>query len=334
MIQDVPTVARAHAAEQRCESATAISAALRLWRRVGTDFDVGYAAIEPQLLEVMDTAQRRITANAITYVPEVLTVTAPRAATVEPRYAISVDTFVGVDGAGLPTQSLAYQAVVKSRVAVSEGLTAGAALNRGEKLLSLMLGTLFADTARGATGLASFALPVGGYVRMLSQPSCGRCVILAGKWYRTNKGFKRHPGCDCYHIPSTKEAARDIATGPVDYLDSLDEQGRARALGSYANARAYADGADPYQLVNAYRSGISTGQVYNRNITYTTEGTTRRGFAYSKMSNVRALSSMGEEKRGRYRALVAPRLMPESIYQIAPTKERADQMLRDFGWVM
>ena len=37
--------------------------------------------------------------------------------------------------------------------------------------------------------------PVGGYVRMVQAGACSRCVVLAGKWYRKNQGFQRHPGC-------------------------------------------------------------------------------------------------------------------------------------------
>ena len=34
-----------------------------------------------------------------------------------------------------------------------------------------------------------------GYVRFLSPPSCGRCAVLAGKWFQWNTGFARHPSC-------------------------------------------------------------------------------------------------------------------------------------------
>lgn len=34
-----------------------------------------------------------------------------------------------------------------------------------------------------------------GYVRLLNTPSCGRCAILAGKWFKWNDGFARHPTC-------------------------------------------------------------------------------------------------------------------------------------------
>ncbi len=36
---------------------------------------------------------------------------------------------------------------------------------------------------------------MGGYVRILTPPSCGRCAILAGKWFKWNDGFDRHPSC-------------------------------------------------------------------------------------------------------------------------------------------
>ena len=44
----------------------------------------------------------------------------------------------------------------------------------------------------------------------------------------------------------------------------------AKVLGGRANARAYTDGADLNQLVNAQR-GIRTAQIDGRNIKYTTE---------------------------------------------------------------
>jgi hypothetical protein len=34
-----------------------------------------------------------------------------------------------------------------------------------------------------------------GYIRLLTPPSCARCVILAGRFYRWSDGFKRHPNC-------------------------------------------------------------------------------------------------------------------------------------------
>jgi len=338
-LQAIPRAAALHAQRQRAIAQAAVSSVSRLWRRVGTDFDEGYAAIEPQLVAVMDIAQEQVTVEAVEYVPAVLKDTGQvAAAKTPPRYTFESNVFVGVAGDGLPTESLAYGAVTTAKTAIGEGLTPRAALARGGRFLTLAVGTLMADTGRAAEGLASHATPVTGYVRMLSPPSCGRCVVLAGKHYRHNKGFARHPGCDCRHIPASENIAGDLTTDMAGYLSSLDDAGRARALGSYANARAYADGADPWQIVNAYRhSGMRTAQVYGHNVTYSLEGMTRRGSAYRTMSQVRPLSRMTLEGEKGYLGRVpnTPRLMPESIYQIAGNdRALADKMLHDYGWVL
>ncbi|HEY4753322.1 MAG TPA: hypothetical protein VIH37_08560, partial [Candidatus Limnocylindrales bacterium] len=78
------------------------------------------------------------------------------------------------------------------------------------------------------------------------------------------------------------------------------------------------------------------------------EGTTSRGAAYRRMSAMRAhqdvrteagfatrLTSNGPElrlthaTRGRQ-----PRLMPESIYQIATDPADAQRLLRLYGWIL
>src|SRR5699024_5450572 len=94
----------------------------------------------------------------------------------------------------------------------------------------------------------------------------------------------------------------------------------ARALGSRANAKAFRDGADAVELVNAYRSGIQKAQVQGVGVRFTTSGVTRRGFAGRRMRTAGV--------RGR------PRLMPASIYEIAPDRATAIQLLRDYGWIV
>ena len=130
--------------------------------------------------------------------------------------------------------------------------------------------------------------------------------------------------------------AGDLTTDPVAYLDSLDKEGLRKALGSEANARAFADGADPGQIVNAYRrqlvsprsyvGGVRPAQVYGRSVRYTTEGTTRRGIANWRMRQAEAARAGAG---GR-----TPRLMPESIYQIAQDDADARRLLRLYGWIL
>lgn len=141
--------------------------------------------------------------------------------------------------------------------------------------------------------------------------------------------------CDCTNVPATPENRDGLLADPHAYLDDLSDDDLARTLGSRANARAFRDGADQNQLVNAYRRGgdVRPAQVYGRNVKYTTEGVTRRGLAGQRMRSA-GLASEGEVKRGRYLALKAPRLMPESIYQIATSPEDAQRLLRLYGWIL
>ena len=87
----------------------------------------------------------------------------------------------------------------------------------------LIVTTQLQDVARQASSIALGSRPaVDGYVRMLNPPSCSRCAVLAGKFYRRNRGFARHPKCDCRHVPATEVSAGDLRTDPNRYFESLD----------------------------------------------------------------------------------------------------------------
>jgi len=162
--------------------------------------------------------------------------------------------------------------------------------------------------------------PVTGYVRMMNAPSCSRCVVLAGKFYKRNAGFARHPRCDCRHIPSTESLAGDMTVDPVAYFDSLTKAEQDKTFGA-AGGEALRSGANMGQVVNA-RRGMTTAQVGGRKILTTTEGTTRRGIAYREMGVNRAtdIKTAGQ----RYSRTVRPRLMPETILQVST--DRADYL--------
>jgi hypothetical protein len=210
----------------------------------------------------------------------------------------------------------------------SEGVT-------GAQFDMIVLTTL-ADTARSASLVGSLVRPkVTGYVRMLEVPSCSRCAVLAGKFYRHNTGFQRHPHCDCRHIPSTEDTATDLRTDPKAYFDSLSESEQDRIF-TKAGAKVIREGgADIGQVVNA-RAGMSTAQpplrgnrdrwtargrlarvdVFGRPLYTTTEGMTKRGLAY--------------KARGKQYV----RLMPESIVELA-AGDRAEllRLLKVHGYV-
>ena len=150
-----------------------------------------------------------------------------------------------------------------------------------------------------------------GWVRMLTPPSCDRCILLAGRWYRWSEGFERHPMCDCRHIPSSESDSRSLLTNPEAYFDSLTEQEQNEAFG-VSHAEAIRLGADMGQVVNSH---TRKGAVYVADGTeYTFEGTGKR------------------PKRGQQGAILRPTVW--QIYREAKgDREAAKQMLRKFRYL-
>jgi hypothetical protein len=175
--------------------------------------------------------------------------------------------FAGIASDGRDLESLLAGAVVKLRQSQREGQSDRAAKDHGRNFLELVINTQVSDAARAAESVSivvadgqnvttgrSVAL---GWVRMLTPPSCGRCAVLAGKFYRWNSGFKRHPNCDCHHIPVTLAGANEILTNPYVYFNSLSESEQDYYFGK-SQARAIRDGADINAVINADRLAMFT----------------------------------------------------------------------------
>ena len=331
-LQSLPSTATEYAQEQRTEIQAALSALMRLWRRFGDDFDSSWLQLGPELIGVLDLAQQRVTAGSYEFLPAVLEQTGQRVR--EQDYPLAADSLVGSAGDGRPTESLLYGGVARAKERVAAGAGVAEALSAGGQFVSLAAGTVLSDTGRTAEKMAGHSRRVSGYVRMLVPPSCGRCVILAGSWTSTQTAFRRHPGCDCRNIPQAEATADDVTVGVEGYLSELDDLDLAKALGSKANAQAFRDGADPIQIVNAYRSGVRPAQQFNSEIKYTLEGTTRRGLAYRAMDAAGVTGGFARRQVGdRYFSARNVRLMPETIYARARNRDEALQMLRDYGWI-
>ncbi len=261
----------------------------------------------PRILAAITAGQVQGAADGARYVPAVLAelgIAAPAAGSVQPY------TFAGVASSGYSLTDVLASLVIDAKSRIAQGLRATDALAASRPLLDGITLTQIADASRVAAGVGIASRPkVQGYVRMLNPPSCSRCVVLAGKFFRWNSGFERHPRCDCRHIPSSEDAADDLRTDPRDYFDSLTET-EQDAVFTPAGAKAIRDGADISQVVNTRRraSGISAAGT-------TTEATTRRGVA-------------GARLKGRVR------LMPEAIYRIAHTRQEAITLLKQHGYLL
>lgn len=222
-----------------------------------------------------------------------------------PASFVNPSGFVGSAPDGRSLYGLLYSPVTQVKASLTAGMAPAQALQTGRGVLDRNVQTLVADTGRAAASVDIAARPRVGYVRMLQLPSCPRCVILAGKFFRWNAGFRRHPRCDCRHIPSTENIAGDLTTDPYEYFRSLDAEAQEKAFGKPA-ANAIRDGADIFQVVNANRGTKPGGLI-------TTEGTSRRG-------------NFG---RGR-----TARLTPEGIYSQGLPREETLRLLERNGYIL
>lgn len=341
-LQSLPPSVSRYTRSQRREIASALAAVKRQWARMDpADFTWSWAAVLPLVVQIVATAQGRLLEDVPAYVTDALADTGQRVPDL--RWEPNLAGMVGYAGTGVTLSDTLAGTVPRAKALVADGMAARSALLNTGNWLAHVLATVLSDTARGGEQLAMKSRGVQYYARALSPPTCGRCIILAGKISRSREAFLRHPDCDCRHVPiaggpelAIFENNDALLADPRSYLGGLDERELARALGSKANARAFLDGADVNQLVNAYRRTGSVSKVttYGRQVLATTEGTTRRGVAYSSMRRADYIRAAGEQKVGRYTSTRAPRIMPATIYEIAGSEAEARRLLDLYGWIL
>lgn len=286
------SVALEHYRSRRELVDAAADAAEQAWRQVSTaDLTTSWRSASGRLLVALAGAQLAAARTADDYLDTVL-----GEQNINPAAdgATNARTLAGVasDGRGLDT--LLEQPMIATLVAIAGGATVPTALATGYGTLDMIVRTQVADAGRMADQVAMTARPQAtGYVRMVVGKTCSRCIILAGRFYRYNAGFDRHPRCDCVHIPSRESIAGDVQTDPRKAFQAMTPAEQDKAF-TKAGAEAIRQGADLAQVVNA-RRGMYTadGRLFTR------------------------------EAAGR-----RPRLMPEQILRDAKDRADAIRLLR------
>jgi len=203
-------------------------------------------------------AQTQSASAALAYVPAVLAeqgVDAPAAADV------NVDRFAGASPDGRPLETLLDGALYQAKQNVAAGMSTLAALNTAGGFLQQVVLDSTRRAGLDATSAGYTVRPrVQGWVRMLNPPSCKWCIMLAGKFYRWNSGFRRHDRCDCRHIPTQEALAGDLTVDPYKYFHSLDEGTQNRLFGKN-DAQALRDGGDIYRVVNIRSRGLADDRL-------------------------------------------------------------------------
>ena len=306
----IPPAIEHHYGLVRQQEARALAVATRHWRRLGPNWiaDAWRERI-PTVTAAITTAQRTAATSALVSGALAL---GEQGQWAPPDGLVDPDAFAGLAADGRNLDTLLRAPAITTRTLIAEGMEPAQALAAGGRQLSMMVLTEVADAGRGAAGVQIAARPRVGYVRMLNPPSCSRCVILAGRFYRWNQGFLRHPRCDCTHVPTmvTDQAeafARGLIDDPYEAFTRMSEAEQNRVF-TNAGARAIRDGADMYQVVNARR-----GMKYRG--AFTSEGTSKHGWA-------------GQILRKGQR-----RMTPETIYRLNNNREQAVEAMRAQGYI-
>lgn len=301
----VPDAAVKHYKQMQRLQGIVVLAGAQLWAEVSlSDLSGSWAAQVPLLVPALTAVQVKAAAAGASYGAETL---AQQGLYAAPERFVNPDAFAGYASDGRTLEGLLYAPVPHVKTLIAGGMSPNQAIQQGGKFLTTLTRTQVADAGRAAAGVDTATRKNVGYVRMLNPPSCSRCSVLAGRFYRWNNGFNRHPKCDCVHVQTTAKAAAEtegLIHDPYEYFHSLSPEEQDKTY-TKAGAQAIRDGGDLFQVVNS-RRGIKPGGLT------TTEGTSRRG-------------NFGRN---------GPRLTPEAIYGKGLSREATLAELERYGYIL
>lgn len=178
------------------------------------------------------------------------------------------------------------------------------------------------DATRDATSAVMVTSGYYSYVRVLQTPSCSRCVVMAGREYKTQTVFLRHENCDCQTLPLA-EKYDDVAIDPLEAI----KKGQVTGLSKADTEAIVEHGADVSQVINA-KSGMTKTSLLGQKVQATTVGTSSRGLAGQRLGDLKKQSG------SRYRTTQNTRLSVGQILTFAEgDKTKAAQMLYRHGYI-
>lgn len=199
--------AEQHYTEQ-ARLATLVARRVRgLWGRVLPEDVNTWQSLLREAAAAAAAGQYRAAANAERYVAVAL---AEQAVEVVPEATVRAAGFVGYANDGRPLATLLDLPRISTLTAIAQGMEAAQAVKLGGRQAEMLAVSTVQDAGRQADSVAIFSRPNVGWVRMVNPPCCDRCAVLAGKFFRGNEGFQRHPRCSCQHVPSVG----DTSVGP------------------------------------------------------------------------------------------------------------------------
>lgn len=293
------------------QEARVLREATAAWRDVSPDWiSETWSERIPLLAEVVGDAQETVAASSLVASAGALETQGSWEA---PGGFLNPRAFAGATADGGSIEALLYEPAITTKELIRGGRAVVPSLEQAGRQLSLLLISTLADVARSAASIQTVLRPNTGYVRIVHGDACDRCLILAGRFYRWNAGFMRHPRCQCSHVSAhlsgSEAKARGMFEDPYEAFDSMTDVEQDAVFGA-ANAKALREGADIFQVVNSKRGMTPNGL-------FTTEGATRRGYAGQRL------------KPGQRRAT------PELIYRWAGNdRTKAQALLKEHGYIL
>lgn len=293
------------------EQIRAVSHTSRAWKSVSPDWiSQTWQEQIPRLASELAAAQTSVAASSLVASAGALEA---QGAWEAPKAFLNPATFGEATSTGGSLEGLLYRPAVEAKTLIAQGKGVAEAMESSGHLLSTLVMSTLSDVARSASSIATTVRPNAGYVRIVHGDACDRCLILAGKYYRWNEGFRRHPRCNCSHVVANLSAsaaeARGMFDDPYRAFEDLSEAEQNAVFGK-ARAQAIRDGADIFQVVNS-RRGMTTNGLFTK------YGTTKRGYAGRIL------------KPGQRRAT------PELLYRWAGgDREKALALLKEHGYIL
>ena len=189
----------AHLRKVATAQALGVESARRAWAKVDPDrISESWLPQASRIKILLDRLQFEVALSAAGYSAAAL---AEQDTYVAPQRFVAARSFSGwlpdleTGDYAIPTQELLLSPAIKAKEYIAAGMGVADALQRAGYGLDLLMASGLADTGRQAASVDITSRPNVGYIRQLVGTSCKRCVVLAGRWYRWNQGFDRHPQC-------------------------------------------------------------------------------------------------------------------------------------------
>jgi hypothetical protein len=223
----------------------AVAALASWWDAVDTDDPESFARLAPGAVAVLTAAQVRVAATAPRFLAASLTAQGVPSS-VQP---LDPSAFAGRALDGRPLTGHLWVGVQETQRRVGLGEKLDTARQSGFARIGRAVVTEIADAGRESLA-ASMTLDrnVEGYYREVRLPACGRCLVLAGRRYRLDASFSRHPRCDCVPLPLGRKLRSEVPDAR-ELFERMTPAEQEASLGK-ARAQLVRDGEDLSRAVN------------------------------------------------------------------------------------